>query len=265
LRAQTERMKSINAHVRIPPMVAARFLRLDGAVIDVEVQGTAIDYDGEPAIHVCIRDISERKQLEDQIRQLAFFDQLTELPNRRLLTDRLNQAMTVSKRSHCFAALLFLDLDNFKPLNDHYGHAAGDLLLTEAATRLMSCVREVDTVARFGGDEFVVLLTELDPGEASARAQAAIVAEKIQTSLAEPYQLAIKTDRQSVQQIEHLCTISTGVVLFRGNESHPDDVLKWADSAMYQAKQAGRNSVRFHSDTDATGERQTQTIQSHPG
>lgn len=246
LQVQTERMKNIYEHAAITPMVAARFLRLDGSVIDVEVQGTAIVYDGAPAIHVCIRDISARKQLEDQIRQLAFYDNLTQLPNRRLLTDRLSQAMTVSKRSTCFAALLFLDLDNFKQLNDQYGHAAGDLLLADAAMRLLNCVREVDTVARFGGDEFVVLLTELDQGEAPSRAQAGIVADKIRASLSAPYRLAVKTDEQSIQKIEHHCTISMGVALFRGHESHPDDVLRWADIAMYQAKQAGRNSVRFY-------------------
>ena len=253
LHSQIERMKNIYDHAAITPMVAARFLRLDGSVIDVEVQGTAIVYDGAPAIHVCIRDISARKQMEDQIRQLAFYDHLTGLPNRRLLTDRLSQAMTVSKRSTCFAALLFLDLDNFKPLNDQHGHATGDLLLAEAAARLLNCVRAADTVARFGGDEFVVLLTELDQGEAPSRAQAAVVAEKIRASLSDPYRLAVRTDAKGSQQIEHHCTISIGVVLFRGHESHPDDVLKWADSAMYQAKQAGRDSVRFFARDPATG------------
>ncbi|MHB8948935.1 MAG: diguanylate cyclase domain-containing protein [Rhodoferax sp.] len=253
LQVQTERMNNIYARAPITPMVAARFLRLDGRVIDVEVQGTAIIYDGAPAIHVCIRDISARKQLEDQIRQLAFYDHLTGLPNRRLLTDRLSQAMTVSKRSSCYAALLFLDLDNFKPLNDEHGHAAGDLLLAEAATRLLHCVRQADTVARFGGDEFVVLLTELDQGEAPSRAQAAVVAEKIRASLSDPYRLAVKTDEQSIQHIEHHCTVSIGVVLFSGHESPPDDVIKGADSAMYQAKQSGRNSVRFYARDQAAG------------
>ena len=250
LKSQTERMKSISNHVPITPMVAARFLKLDGRVIDVEVQGTAIIYDGEPAIHVCIRDISTRKQMEDQIRQLAFFDHLTLLPNRRLLTDRLGQAVAASKRSSCFAALLFLDLDNFKPLNDQHGHAVGDLLLMEAAARLMNCVREVDTVARFGGDEFVVLLAELDAGHAESAEQAAIVAEKIRTSLSIPYQLTVKTKEQVATRIEHHCTISVGAVVFRGPESDPDDVLKWADTAMYQAKQAGRNSIRFYASAE---------------
>ena len=250
LASQNERMQSINAHVAITPMVTARFLTLDGRVIDVEVQGTAIVYDGAPAIHVCIRDISTRKQMEDQIRQLAFFDHLTQLPNRRLLTDRLSQAVAVSKRSNCFAALLFLDLDNFKPLNDRHGHAVGDLLLMEAAARLMNCVREVDTVARFGGDEFVVLLTELNESEAESMAQSAVVAEKIRTSLSRPYSLTVRTQEQVATVIEHPCTISVGAVVFRGPVSDPDDVLKWADAAMYQAKQAGRNSVRFYASAE---------------
>lgn len=192
------------------------------------------------------RDITERKQMEDQVRQLAFYDTLTRLPNRRLLNDRLNQAMAASKRNACYGAVMFLDLDNFKPLNDTHGHEVGDLLLIEVADRLRSCMREMDTVARFGGDEFVVILGELNTGKAESIAQAQIVAEKIRIALAQPYLLAIKRDGQGEATIEHRCTASIGVVLFYNHESAPEDILKWADTVMYQAKEAGRNQIRFY-------------------
>ncbi len=244
--AQRARMKSINAHEAIVPMVEARFLQLDGTAIDVEVQGTAIVYDGEPAIQVCIRDISERKLMEDQIRQLVFHDALTRLPNRRLLNERLSQTMAASRRSARYAALMFLDLDNFKPLNDTHGHDVGDLLLIEVADRLKHCVREVDTVARFGGDEFVVMLNELDCDKAESTLQTAKVAEKIRISLAEPYVLTIKTEGLPDALVEHHCSASIGVVVFVNHEGGQDEILKWADTAMYQAKVAGRNLIRFY-------------------
>lgn len=205
-----------------------------------DAQGTITGY------HGITREITERKQLEDQVRQLAFYDPLTQLPNRRLLNDRLAQALAASKRSGCHGALMFLDLDNFKSLNDACGHAVGDSLLIEVARRLRDCVREVDTVARLGGDEFVVMLGELDPGQAQSLALSRSVAEKIRISLSEPYQLTTRQDRRRDALVAHRCSASIGVVVFVGNETSQDEVLKWADSAMYQAKDAGRNSVRFY-------------------
>jgi diguanylate cyclase (GGDEF)-like protein/PAS domain S-box-containing protein len=190
------------------------------------------------------KDITVQKILEDKVRQMAFYDLLTKLPNRRLLIDRLNQVMAASKRSSSYAALMFLDLDNFKPLNDKHGHSAGDLLLIEVARRLTGCVREVDTVARFGGDEFVVLLGDL--GTTEPAAQAYIVAEKIRVLLAEPYLLNIEQTGVSDKVVEHHCSVSIGVVVFANHDLSQTDVLKWADDAMYQAKDAGRNSIRFH-------------------
>ncbi|TRW89783.1 diguanylate cyclase [Candidatus Methylobacter oryzae] len=200
-----------------------------------------------------IRNITERKQMEDQVRQLAFYDTLTNLPNRRLLNDRLRQAMINSKRKGHYAALMMLDLDNFKPLNDIHGHPVGDLLLIEVADRLKACVRETDTVARFGGDEFVVLLNDLSTEQTQSISQARIVAEKILNSLSAPYRLVInKTNKKTNNTVEHQCTASIGVVVFIKHDSDPDDLLKWADDAMYQAKDAGRNSVRFYDcQTDA--------------
>ncbi|HOE40693.1 MAG TPA: PAS domain S-box protein, partial [Rhodoferax sp.] len=144
--------------------------------------------------YVISRDITERKRLEEQVRQLAYFDPLTKLPNRRMLGDRLSQTMALSKRSGRYAAVMVLDLDNFKPLNDKHGHLVGDMLLVEVASRLLHCVRAVDTVARFGGDEFVVVLGELDVDSAESRAQAQVIAEKILASLSAPYVMTRRKD-----------------------------------------------------------------------
>ena len=188
-------------------------------------------------------------QQREAVRQLAFYDPLTGLPNRRMLDDRLNQAMETSKRSGLFGTLMFLDLDNFKPLNDTHGHGVGDLLLIEVAKRLTSCVRGVDTVGRIGGDEFVVMLSELDADRAVSTEQAAGVAEKIRLSLAAPYRLTVAQPGVSDTTVEHHCTASIGVALFINHETAQEDILKWADAAMYQAKGAGRNTIRF---SDAT-------------
>ena len=191
-------------------------------------------------------DITERKEMEEQIRQLAFFDPLTRLPNRRLLNDRLSRAMATSKRSGRYCALMFADLDNFKPLNDTHGHEAGDLLLIEVAERLSKCVREADTVARFGGDEFVIMIGELDANRSESVAQARVVAEKIRVALARPYVLAAQADDGGLKTIEHHCSASIGVALFINHAASQGDVLKAADIAMYAAKEAGRNQIRFH-------------------
>lgn len=244
--AQTARMKSIINQEVIPPATESRFLRFDGAVIDVQVQGTAIDFDGEPAIHVSIHDITERKKLERDIRQLAFYDDLTHLPNRRLLDDRLRQVLSSSKRHGNFSALMFLDLDNFKALNDRHGHALGDALLVDAATRLRKCVREMDTVARFGGDEFVVLIPELGNMQPDATATAMGIAEKIRATLSEPYVLEATQVGGAGFSVTHQCTASLGVLIFSDDASPVDDLLKWADAAMYQAKDEGRNRIRLY-------------------
>lgn len=187
-----------------------------------------------------IRDITERKQMEEQVRQLAFYDALTGLPNRRLFNDRLNQAMAVNRRSRCYGAVMFLDLDNFKPLNDTYGHGMGDLLLREAAARLKRSARDTDTVARIGGDEFVVILNELDKDKDVSAKEASIVAEKIRAALSSPYTL----QNGEAQGIEHRCTVSIGLAVFM--EQNPDEVMKHADEAMYMAKASGRNQIRLY-------------------
>lgn len=194
-------------------------------------------------------DITERKQIEDLVRQQAFYDALTKLPNRRLLIDRLSLAMSLGKRNHTYGALLFLDLDNFKPLNDTHGHEAGDLLLIEVANRLRGCVRETDTVARMGGDEFVVVLTQLDKVSEISKQKTAKLAEKIRAELAKPYILEIKDKNGTDIIVQHHCTASIGVVLFLNEKTHFNDLLRNADDAMYQAKNSGRNRVSFYEST----------------
>lgn len=196
------------------------------------------------------KDVTVQKKLEDAVRRLAFYDTLTKLPNRRLLNDRLGQVMAASKRASSYAALMFLDLDNFKPLNDTHGHDVGDLLLIEVAQRLTDSVREMDTVARFGGDEFVVLLGDLGHTEPAARA--GVVAEKIRASLSRPYLLSVGQAGTPSKVVEHHCSASIGVVVFVNHDLSQEDVLKWADDTMYEAKEAGRNSIRFHGGPPAT-------------
>ena len=195
------------------------------------------------------RDITVNKLSEEHIKRFAFYDGLTKLPNRRLLKDRMALEFSASKRNQRYGAVMFLDLDNFKPLNDKFGHEFGDLLLIEVADRLVACVREVDTVARFGGDEFVVLTGSLDLDKQASIVQAQRVAEKIRISLAQPYRLSVAQDASTVATIEHCCTVSIGISLFYNQEQSEEEILKQADMAMYDAKEAGRNSIRFYRET----------------
>lgn len=229
-----------------------RFVTADGGIRLIESRGGVIrDDEGRiKRVVVVSHDVTERKAAEEQIHHLAFYDALTQLPNRLLLNDRLQQSMAASKRNACYGALMFIDLDDFKPVNDRHGHAVGDLLLIEAANRLKTCVRAADTVARFGGDEFVVILSDLHVDKIESSAQAAIVADKIRIRLSEPYVLTIRCEGSTDSIIEHHCTASIGVTLFHDHVASRDDLLKRADAEMYQAKQAGRNLIRFHEEKD---------------
>ena len=187
-------------------------------------------------------DITQRKAAEEQLHKLAFYDALTQLPNRRLLLERLGHALAGSVRNQRQGAIMFLDLDNFKTLNDTQGHDVGDCLLIEAARRLESSVRQGDTVARLGGDEFVVMLEALD-GDGLLAAQVEGVAEKILAALEHPYRLELGAAPGNT--IDYRCTASIGVTLFGAEAENVDELLKQADLAMYQAKDAGRNTIRF--------------------
>ena len=210
----------------------------DGHAIDLEGRWTLVrSEDGQPesilAIHT---DIRQRKATEREIQRLAFFDSLTGLPNRTLLIDRMHKALATAQRKHEGGALLFIDLDNFKTLNDTLGHDKGDLLLQQVAQRLNTCVRSIDTVARLGGDEFVVMLEALSPEPVALALLARSIAEKILATLAAPYALA---------GYQYRSTPSIGVAPFLGDSTSVGDLLRQADLAMYQAKGAGRNTLRF--------------------
>ncbi|CBL46007.1 Hypothetical protein HDN1F_24240 [gamma proteobacterium HdN1] len=193
-------------------------------------------------------DITARIQLEEEIRELAFIDPLTHLPNRRILQSRLDHELAILRRKGGHGVLMFLDLDNFKPLNDTYGHAAGDHLLVQVATRLKECVRDTDTLVRLGGDEFIVLAGRLDHDIRTARKQATILANKLLKRISEPY-LLDSTDETS--DIRHRCTVSIGVTLF-DNSVSGDFALKQADTTMYSAKNSGRNCVEYSELTATT-------------
>jgi diguanylate cyclase (GGDEF)-like protein/PAS domain S-box-containing protein len=223
------------------------YRRRDGSTVWCEVTTHFAKNESDEMILLGVmRNITERKKAEEQIRNLAFYDTLTQLPNRRLLQDRFSLVISACKRNNRYAAVMFIDLDNFKPLNDEHGHNAGDILLVEVAHRIVSCVREVDTVARFGGDEFVAMLSELDTDKDASMAQASVVAEKIRQSLGEVYRLTVLQEGKSEPRIvEHHCTASIGVVVFNDHGVTQEDLIRLADAAMYQAKASGRNRVYF--------------------
>lgn len=236
-----ERMREIPVifvTVRSNPAEEAQGLQL-GAVDFITKPVNAAVVRARVHTHLLLR------QMLEQVRNIAFHDPLTRLPNRRLLSDRLNQTMAASKRNACHGAMMFLDLDNFKPLNDAHGHEVGDLLLVEVAHRLKNCVREIDTVARFGGDEFVVVLSDLDADKAQSMALASVVAHKILLALSAPYVLDVTLDTTPAARVEHRCTTSIGVALFVNQEVSQYEIIKRADAAMYQAKEAGGNAARF--------------------
>jgi diguanylate cyclase (GGDEF)-like protein/PAS domain S-box-containing protein len=193
--------------------------------------------DGHVLNYVAVyTDITQQKHAEDEIRRLAFYDALTGLPNRRLLMDRLQHALAASARTGAAGALMFIDLDNFKTLNDTLGHDRGDELLRQVGARLPGCVREGDTVARLGGDEFVVMLENLGPELGHAAVVAGHVGEKVLAALNEHYLLGGRS---------YHCTPSIGVALFADHHASVEETLRHADLAMYEAKSAGRNAIRF--------------------
>ena len=221
--------------------------RKNGEIYPAWLVITAVKNSGGAITHYvgAFSDITQRKEAEERIRNLAFYDPLTQLPNRRLLLDRLGQALAGSARNQRHGALMFLDLDHFKTLNDTRGHDVGDLLLVEVARRLQTCVRDGDSVARLGGDEFVIMLEGLDAEETLAAAQAEAVAEKIRAAINQPYTLRRSDGQEGKDANEYHCTSSIGISLFLDHEKKLDELLKYADVAMYEAKGAGRDTIRF--------------------
>jgi diguanylate cyclase (GGDEF)-like protein/PAS domain S-box-containing protein len=212
----------------------------------VEVYSSPVDVEGRALLFSIVHDITERKLLEDRMHDLAFYDSLTGLPNRRLLLDRLGKALVSCVRTRRHGALIFLDLDHFKTLNDLHGHDVGDQLLIEVAKRILSCVREQDSAARFGGDEFVVMLEGLSEDVSESMVQAETVAEKIREALARPYSLKrLAAMNDEAELITHYCSSSIGLTIFRDHDESLEQLLKWTDMAMYRAKEAGRNVIRF--------------------
>ncbi len=216
--------------------VEVRLRRKNGEVFWGELSASFADIEGAPCVLSFVRDVSKAKADEEKIRSLAFYDTLTGLPNRRLLWERLRQALIASIRNGTKHALLFVDLDGFKSLNDTLGHHTGDLILQETAHRIASCVREVDTVARLGGDEFVVILEDLSRIPEIAASQARTVGGKILSSIDQPYLLEGRECRT---------TASMGITVFGNQSESTNEVLQQADIAMYQAKAAGRNAMFF--------------------
>ena len=216
--------------------IEIQFRKKNGETVWGMLSASIVEIDGAQCVLAIARDVSNAKAAEDEIRNLAFYDPLTGLPNRRLLLERLRQSLAVGNRAGRMRALLFVDLDNFKTLNDTLGHQTGYLLLQEAARRLSACVRDTDTVGRLGGDEFVLMLEDLSEVPEDAAAQAKAVGEKILAAVTQPYHLDGRECRSSA---------SIGISVFGALKENSSEVLQQADIAMYQAKAAGRNTLRF--------------------
>ena len=215
-----------------------------GAMVWVAISGTPyVGADGQFAGYRGVgANITDRKSAQLRIEHMAFYDALTGLPNRRMLLDRLQHAVLASARNGLYGALLFIDLDRFKALNDSLGHAMGDNLLCQVAQRLLSCVRQMDTVARFGGDEFVVMLEELDIDHQKAVTKAAALGAKMLASINAPFLLDTGEPHSATP---YSTSPSIGVTLYIGSQFDVDALLQQADMAMYAAKSAGRNTLQF--------------------
>jgi diguanylate cyclase (GGDEF)-like protein/PAS domain S-box-containing protein len=231
-----ENLAEVLARTSMCTNLEVRSRKKNGEITLGLMSASVIHIDGIPCMLAITRDISNAKAAEDEIHNLAFYDPLTGLPNRRLLMERLLLTLTPGARTGRLRALLVVDLDNFKTLNDTLGHHTGDLLLQEAAKRLIDCGREADTVARLGGDEFVLMLEDLSDLPEEAAAQAKAVAEKVLSVVTEPYRINGR---------ECLSSASIGISVFGGQRESSNEILKQADIAMYQAKAAGRNTMRF--------------------
>ncbi len=211
--------------------------RKNGEVFPVEVLLTAIPYKDKQLLHAVCRDIADRKKAAEEIEYQALYDSLTSLPNRRLLFDRLNQSLVAAREHNYVNALLFVDIDRFKTINDTLGHSVGDTLLIQSANRIQDCLTREDTASRFGGDEFVVLLRHVGENKETGSFNAEKMASRIMKSLSVPLY---------IQEQEFHITASVGIALFPSQEQSVDDIIKHADTAMYSAKESGRNRIAFY-------------------
>lgn len=227
-----ERMQLMQESSVELPWLEEKYLKCDGSEVDVEVAALPFVCDGKQSHQVIFRDITERKASERRLELLAKYDALTGLPNRSFFFDRLSQLILQGKRDQSMFALLFIDLDRFKEANDRLGHACGDLLLKEVALRLVSCVRQSDTVARMGGDEFVVILTKI-----MDKADAALLAQRLVESIGVPFSIQGKACELSA---------SIGISLYPEDGENQEEQLVKADTAMYRSKRLGRNTYQFY-------------------
>jgi diguanylate cyclase (GGDEF)-like protein/PAS domain S-box-containing protein len=227
------RVMQVSGTKAAAPWFEEKFVRRDGAVIDVDVTSIRFPFEGMMAVQTIFRDVTERKQMEQRLKQLALYDALTGLPNRVLFFDRMNQLLALAKRNKYIVALLYIDFNQFKKINDTLGHDMGDLLLKEAAQRMTSCLRKADTVARMGGDEFIGIC-----GRITAPADAGVVADKILAVLSQPFQLK-----------GHVCTIgaSIGISIYPHDGDTAEALVNKADAAMYHSKESGKNCYVYSS------------------
>jgi diguanylate cyclase (GGDEF)-like protein/PAS domain S-box-containing protein len=228
---ESSRLRRLEQGESTLPWIEEKMIRLDGREIDVEVSAVPFSFRGKPAVQVIFRDIKERKLAEKRLEYMALYDPLTDLPNRTLFFDRLNQAIALAKRNSYTFGLMFLDLDGFKQVNDSMGHDIGDMLLKEVAQRLNDCLRKSDTVARMGGDEFTVILTRLEMA-----GDAKIVAEKVVACMSKPFHL---------KGYDCSITASIGISLYPSDSIDSEALFKLADTAMYRVKEGGKNGYRF--------------------
>ena len=228
-----ERVRTMEESRTSVPWLEEKFVKLDGKEIDVEVAGVSFTYQGKPAVQTIFRDISDRKQVKERLERLALYDGLTGLPNRTLFFDRINQFLSLAKRSRNSLALLYLDLDHFKTINDAKGHEVGDLLLQEASKRMLSCTRTEDTVARMGGDEFIAIC-----GNIATPADAAVVAKKMAAALSDPFRIRGNDCRISA---------SIGISLYPQDGDDVETLINKADGAMYRVKSSGKGGFAYAS------------------
>jgi diguanylate cyclase (GGDEF)-like protein/PAS domain S-box-containing protein len=235
-----QRLEQMLTNETHAPWLEEKYIRFDGTTIDVEVTGVPFTYEGEPAVQTIFRDISERKHIEERLKQVALYDELTGLPNRSLFSDRMRQMLELAKRNCFVLMVLYIDLDRFKQVNDTHGHEVGDLLLKEVSRRLLSAIRKSDTIARVGGDEFVGICGKIEHPDDTK-----IVAQKIVDVLTTPFSLK-----------GHISSIgaSIGVALYPEDGDDAETLVKKADAAMYKVKQSRQGGYAFYRDLVITKE-----------